>query len=179
MSKGLPAARAARDWFRRPFVGTRRFFVTVATAVLVGVLVSLLSAWLLGLMSDDHPRSPEVIVDVAASMFNPPGYDSPSEEYVCIRNEEGRSVNMVGWELSDAQHQHTYVFPNLTLAAGKSVRVFTGRGKNTETVLYWNRGAPVWNNNVEIVRLVDRDGTVIDVQEFGVRPDKDAVSACG
>ncbi|MFI5642049.1 lamin tail domain-containing protein [Streptomyces goshikiensis] len=89
--------------------------------------------------------------------YDSPGSDTGSTaslngEWVQITNSTTGTVSLKGWTLTDAS-RHTYTFPTFTLKPGKTVTVKTGRGTNTSTVLYQQRGAYVWNNDKDTATL--------------------------
>jgi hypothetical protein len=45
--------------------------------------------------------------------------------------------------------------------------VFTGAGTNSESVLYWNRAAGVWDDMGDCVRLLGSDGQVLSKFALG------------
>ncbi|MBD0707970.1 MULTISPECIES: lamin tail domain-containing protein [unclassified Streptomyces] len=102
--------------------------------------------------------------------YDSPGTDNRSNaslngEYVQIRNTTGAAVNLRGWTLTDASN-HKYTFGNFTLGKGKIVTVRTGRGKNTATNVYQNRGAYVWNNDRDTATLRKSNGTRMSVCSY-------------
>jgi hypothetical protein len=48
-------------------------------------------------------ESPDVRIDIAASQVNTRGYDNASDEYICLVNKSGGDVDLLGWELRDAE----------------------------------------------------------------------------
>ena len=74
---------------------------------------------------------------------NDPPYEL--EEYVHIKSAEGQTQDMTDWTLRD-ENKNIYPFPdNFKLLSGKSVKVWTKRGDDTSTDLYWGLTEPVWN----------------------------------
>ena len=100
------------------------------------------------------------ITHVASS---PSGPDAEGE-YVEIRNLGTTDQHMKDWRVNDQAH-HTFEFPDFTLPAGHTVKVWVGQGKNTDTDLYWGREAPVLNNDGDIAELSDANGILIDTYE--------------
>ncbi|MFD4029015.1 lamin tail domain-containing protein [Streptomyces sp. NPDC058637] len=98
-------------------------------------------------------------------------YDSPGKdtrtntslnaEYVDIHNNGTSKLQLKGYKLKD-DTGYTYTFGSFTVAAGKTVRVHTGKGKNTASHVYWNRGSYVWNNTGDKARLYKATGTLRD-----------------
>ncbi|MEE1805342.1 lamin tail domain-containing protein, partial [Streptomyces sp. BE133] len=83
--------------------------------------------------------------------YNSPGRDDFSNrslngEWVEVTNTGRRAVNLDGWTLSDLDGNR-YRFDDLRLAGRATVRVHTGRGRDTRTDVYQNRrGDYIWSN---------------------------------
>jgi len=109
-----------------------------------------------------------VEVDLEQSNVNVAGNDNDNltRQYVCLVNRGQEEVDMSGWHLQDRTGA-TYDFPPFALPAGAAVRVRTGEGSDTESELYWNRGASVWRNEGDIVRLYDRLWNLVDEKSYG------------
>ena len=108
--------------------------------------------------------------------YNPPGNElyAPNGEWVTVRNTGTTAVSLAGLRLRDAG-TYSYDFPARPLAAGASVRVHVGSGRDTPTVLYSGKPRAVWNNSGDTARLL-RSGAVVDSCTWR---DTDAVStAC-
>ncbi|MFD6275726.1 lamin tail domain-containing protein [Streptomyces sp. NPDC060209] len=103
-------------------------------------------------------------------------YDSPGKdtrtntslnaEYVDIHNNGKSKLQLKGYKLKD-NTGYTYTFPSFTVAAGKTVRVHTGKGKNAGAHVYWNRGSYVWNNTGDKARLIKPSGALLDSCSWG------------
>ncbi|WP_327329202.1 lamin tail domain-containing protein [Streptomyces sp. NBC_01201] len=103
-------------------------------------------------------------------------YDSPGKdtrtntslnaEYVDIHNNGRSKLQLRGYKLKD-DTGYTYTFPSFTVAAGKTVRVHTGKGGNSAAHVYWNRGSYVWNNTGDKARLIKPSGTLLDSCSWG------------
>jgi len=109
-------------------------------------------------------------VHLAEIYYNSPGTDTGSNaslnaEWVRITNSTTRAVSLKGWTLTDAS-RHTYVFPSVTLGAGRSVTVHTGRGTNTTANLYQQRRWYVWNNDKDQATLRKSTGSVVDTCSY-------------
>jgi len=87
-----------------------------------------------------------------------------ADEAILVFN-NGRAVHMEGWTLTDVQG-NVYTFPNLFLATGGSVRIYTGTGSNSATDLYWGLDAPMWGEPGDVATLRDESGLVIDTFEL-------------
>lgn len=103
-------------------------------------------------------------------------YDSPGKdtrtntslnaEYVDIHNNGKSKLQLKGCKLKD-DTGYTYTFPGYTVAAGRTVRVHTGKGKNSGAHVYWNRGSYVWNNTGDKARLIKPSGSLLDSCSWG------------
>jgi uncharacterized protein len=96
--------------------------------------------------------------------YNPHGWDIAGE-YVVIRNQGNRDVAMTGWTLNDKAY-HTFVFPPCSLPPGASLRVWTKKGTDSSSDLYWGRASAVWNNIGDTGYLRDPNGTLMDVYSY-------------
>lgn len=91
-----------------------------------------------------------------------PGVDGRSDrslngEWVEVRNRSRRARDLKGWRLQGADGQ-TYVFGDLRLPPGRSVRVHTGSGRDTRGHVHWRRDAHAWRNSGSTVRLRSPSG---------------------
>lgn len=109
------------------------------------------------------PPSPSA-VEISAVQFDAPGneLDNLNGEWVEVSNTGGTAQDMSSWTLSDDSN-HVYSFPEgFVLGAQDSVKVHTGKGADSTSDLYWNRGSSVWNNDGDTATLSDESGNVID-----------------
>ncbi len=83
-----------------------------------------------------------------------------NDEYVVLKN-YGDSVNLFGWTLMD-EAGHYYVFPNIVLESGATVKIHSGCGVDTSTDLYWCSDWAIWNNNGDTAFLYDSSGNLVD-----------------
>jgi hypothetical protein len=90
---------------------------------------------------------------------DPAGTDV-QRECVIVHNGGARAVALGGWTLRDAaKRPHAYTFPPARrIAAGRALRVWSGRGTDDADNVYWGRRKAVWNNTGDIARLLDPDG---------------------
>lgn len=98
--------------------------------------------------------------------YDSPGKDTRSNaslnaEWVDIHNNGKSKLQLKGYKLKD-NTGYTYTFGSYTIGAGKTVKVHTGRGKNTSSNVYWNRGSYVWNNTGDKARLIKPNGKLQD-----------------
>jgi hypothetical protein len=56
----------------------------------------------------------------------------------------------------------TYEFPNVMIAPGEDITVWTGTGRDDSHNLYWGLYHPVWNNTGgDTAVLLDNNGNVV------------------
>src|SRR6476620_192129 len=115
--------------------------------------------------------------DAAGSIqFRKIRYDSPgtdlggktslNAEYVVIKNTGSTTRSLTGWTVRDKAH-HVYTFRSFTLKPGKSVKLHSGRGADTSSNLYWDRGWYVWNNDGDKAILRSSSGALKDTCTWG------------
>jgi hypothetical protein len=105
-----------------------------AAALTVGALTAALAV---PATAADHHRAPRPNVEISDVQYNSPGRDDRSnrslnKEWVEITNNSRRSVNLDGWTLRD-EDGHRYTFHDYRLDGRSTVRVHTGRGRDTDT----------------------------------------------
>jgi len=83
-----------------------------------------------------------------------------NDEYVVFENRGDATLDLSGWQVTDAA-AHTYRFPDgATLAPEERLTLHTGSGEDTAADRYWGASSPVWNNDGDTVTVRDRNGTV-------------------
>ena len=87
------------------------------------------------------------------------------DEWVQISNKGSSPVSLNGWKIEDEGNKHTYTFQPYTLNAGTTVTVYTGKGTNSATELYWQLDNPIWNNDGDTAYLYDDSGKLISKLE--------------
>jgi hypothetical protein len=105
-------------------------------------------------------------IQITKVYYNSPGSDTGSNtslnaEWVRITNTGTTARYLTGWTLRDAQGL-VYTFGTFRLAAGARVYIHTGKGTNTASHRYMQRGWYVWNNTGDKATLRTADGVWID-----------------
>jgi lamin tail-like protein len=91
-------------------------------------------------------------VRISGGLFDAPGNDNLAGllngEYIRIKNFCAAAKTLTGWRLHDFNRLHTYSFRSgFKIGPGVTVTVYTGRGANSATKLFWQRAyGAVWNN---------------------------------
>ena len=110
----------------------------------------------------------EVPLHITALNYDAPGSDrvNPNGEWVELTNEGDTPLDLSGYRLKD-EGLHLYIFGAVTLAPGATVRVYSGRGEDTATALYWGlAGEDVWNNDGDTAYLWDANGLFVDCLSY-------------
>ena len=90
---------------------------------------------------------------------------SLKDEWVKITNKGSSTVSLGGWKIEDEGSKHTYTFPSYTLDSGSTVTVYTGKGTDSATELYWQLGSPIWNNDGDTAYLYDKNVQLVSTLE--------------
>ncbi len=69
-------------------------------------------------------------------------------------------VNLTGYKLYDQGRKHTFRFPK-GFKIYAPVKIMTGKGRNTNTRLYWGQPRPVWNDSGDVATLATKTGKVV------------------
>lgn len=114
--------------------------------------------------------------------YNSPGADHGSNaslnaEWVKLYNRSSQPVHLTGWTLRDASH-HVYTFGNFILRPKKSVKVHTGRGRDTRSSVFQDRRAYVWNNNGDRAVLRKASGLFRDSCSYSDPHEQRSSTAC-
>ncbi|SHH00479.1 lamin tail domain-containing protein [Halobaculum gomorrense] len=111
-------------------------------------------------------RPPDVStgsIRIAAISENSPGPERANltEEFLTFANAGDGDLDLSGWRVEDAAG-HNYTVPEgTTLPAGGRLRLRTGQGTDTDTDLYWESGAPIWNDTGDTISVFDADGALV------------------
>ena len=113
-------------------------------------------------------------VRFSGAQYNSPGSDTGSNaslnaEWIRVTNHGSKARSLTGWTIRDAAG-HVYRFPRFRLPPGSSVRLHTGKGRNTSRNLYWGKSWYIWNNTGDKAVLKNRAGARIDVCRWGDGP---------
>lgn len=121
------------------------------------------------LFGDEGPSTrekPSVRIDAAASLVNPEGDESGTEEYVCLVNDGDESIDLAGWKLYDSEGVVDEL-SRLQLPPQGSVRV------------YGSEKASSWNNSGDTITLRDAEDEVVDSRSYPAREDGEVSGSCG
>ena len=117
------------------------------------------------------PTGPAVgSVQFTKIQYDSPGTDSGSNgslntEWVKLTNKTTAKVSLSGWTVRDASGIVYKFSSTVSLAAGGSIFVQTGKGTNTATHRFWNRAGKngyVWNNGGDTATLRTSANKTID-----------------
>ena len=102
---------------------------------------------------------------------NAPGDDNKNKngEWIEIKNNCQNNIDLNNWMLKDSSSNNKYIFSNFILNSGKSVKIYSGCGKNNESELYWQcpEGKyAIWNNSGDQAFLYDANGNLVDTYKY-------------
>lgn len=110
---------------------------------------------------------PNVTIDPAHSTFDAPGPDGSNlgGEVVTIVNAGAVEIDLDGWGLRDESSRHRFTFPHHTrLGPGETMTIAS------DDPGWEPGGSPVWNNDGDIVMILDTRGRVVDHWRYGPSP---------
>jgi LysM repeat protein len=87
------------------------------------------------------------------------------EAEVLVLTNYGVDVRLQGWTLSNDLGK-VYTFPNLKLYTQNRVRIYTTKGRNTASDLYWGLESAAWGPEVEVATLKDPEGKVQAIKDL-------------
>jgi len=87
-----------------------------------------------------------------------------ADEWVEIANRGDGAVNMAGWNLSDDEgNGWTFpLSPHSILSPGRSKKVHTFAGTDSDMDLYMNLDGPIWDDDGDCAILKDASGNLVD-----------------
>ncbi len=89
-----------------------------------------------------------------------------NDEYFALQNKGDQTVDLSGWTVSN-ERGVTYQIPSGTsLLPNAVLYIHSGDGSNSDTILYWNAIAPVWNNDGDIAFLSNREGLIVAIYPY-------------
>jgi competence protein ComEC len=83
------------------------------------------------------------------------------DEYVEIRNDDSRSIQLYNWTLRDIAN-HIYTFPSYIMIPGQVCRVYTNEYHPEWCGFDYGHGSAIWNNTGDCAYLRDATSTLID-----------------
>jgi len=90
-----------------------------------------------------------------------------NDEWVAFTNTGDLPIDLEGWTVADAAF-HRYTFGRLAIQPGSSVTLYTGCGVDSLRERFWcNRDSAIWNNDGDVVRLLDAVGNEVVSHRYG------------
>ena len=144
----------------------RRYEPDVARAAAYERLQDAASADRLGLWAPDACGAASVASGAVEVSVNadPPGDDTDAldGEWVEFTNATDDVIDLDGFTVADESASNRFTFDDVELAPLATVRLVTGCGTDTATVVHWcATGSAVWNNDGDTVFLRDRSGNIV------------------
>ncbi|MEW5937197.1 MAG: phospholipase D-like domain-containing protein [Candidatus Thermoplasmatota archaeon] len=137
----------------------------------LGLVVILLAcAALGGVACADETDDVNSGIAFSELLFNPEGAEIDGEfvELICTASSP---LNISGWSLGDQDAKPEIVFPEVTVAPGELIVVYTSAGENRTScspyIFHLWASSPVWNNQGDDALLTDAHGTVAAYLSYG------------
>jgi hypothetical protein len=114
------------------------------------------------LRADKMPPAPRIEVE-----FDPNGIDLGAE-FIAFVNDTAEPIRLAGWSVRYAADRvRRFVFPDVTLAPGQRLTLWSHAGNDDAANLHWGRQQAVWNNEGDIATLFDERGIARARLAFG------------
>lgn len=82
-------------------------------------------------------------------------------EVVAIRNNSMETVNLQGWQLISVEGNQIFTFPNIQLAAGKTLYITSGpEAKASSNSIVWTK-RQIWLNSGDAAQLKNEKGEIV------------------
>ena len=88
------------------------------------------------------------------------------DEYVEIRNDDSKSIQLRNWTLHDIASGQVFTFPSCLLEPGKVCRFYTNENQPEWCGFSYGSGSAIWNNTGDTAYLRDGNGTMIDEYSY-------------
>jgi micrococcal nuclease len=99
-------------------------------------------------------------------------YDSPGNdneningEYVVLENTGSIILDIAGWTIKDSG-TNIYRFGPYEFYPGSRIIIYSGMGRDSGSLFYWNSTTPVWNNDSDTLYLRDGEGLLISIYNY-------------
>jgi micrococcal nuclease len=144
----------------------RRYEPDVARADVYERLQEAARSDRVGLWAPDACGAATVVNEAVEVRVNadPPGDDTDAldGEWVEFINTTDDQIDLDGFTVADESASNRFTFDDAVLAPLGTLRLVTGCGTDTDTVVHWcASGSAVWNNGGDTVFLRDRAGNIV------------------
>ncbi len=97
----------------------------------------------------------------STSSAGTPG-EKGEHKVLVVRWDGDEPLSVKGWQVRDKRADHAYTFGDVTLKPHSTIRVHGGGSaeQDTETDVHWARGEDAWNEEGDVVHLLDSLGFV-------------------
>jgi len=89
-----------------------------------------------------------------------------NDEYIVFENACEQGISLLGWRLEDAAGNR-FNFPPYSLLAHSTISIHSGCGEDSTPNIYWCSPSPVWNNDGDVIYLIDEKGAVVMRYAYG------------
>jgi micrococcal nuclease len=86
-------------------------------------------------------------------------FDYKSEKII-LYNKCNFDCNLDSWMIKD-EGRKNYIFSKIVLNQNNRITIKTGKGENTENILYWNHKSYIWTKTGDTLFLRDNNGELV------------------
>ncbi|MBI2084006.1 MAG: thermonuclease family protein [Candidatus Aenigmarchaeota archaeon] len=83
-----------------------------------------------------------------------------NDEYVTFQNSCGESVSFSGWTIHDSG-RNVYTFSNFVAGGNSKFTVYSGKGTDSDSEIYWSSMGAIWNNAGDTLFLRNEKGDLV------------------
>lgn len=98
---------------------------------------------------------------------NAPGNDEENVngEWLEINNQGKETLSLDSYYLKD-ESNNLFTFPAIFLKGNGTLRIYSGKGKNTNKEIFWQSDRPIWNNDSDCAYLFDNQSLMVDCLKY-------------
>ena len=110
--------------------------------------------------SEPVRETPLAVASASARRHGEAG-DALADESITFENTGSDPLDVGGWLVTDRAGHAYRVAEGTTVSGGERLRLHTGPGTDTDTDRFWGESSPVWNDDRDVVRVYDADGSLV------------------
>jgi hypothetical protein len=99
-------------------------------------------------------------IQIIGIFYDGSGSSEP-DEYVTIRNDDSKSIQLQNWTLRDIAN-HVYIFPGFVISPNQVCRIYTNENHPEYCGFNYGSGVAIWNNTGDCAYIRDSTNTLID-----------------
>ncbi|MEJ3749203.1 lamin tail domain-containing protein [Actinomycetes bacterium KLBMP 9797] len=124
----------------------RRLFLVIGLALVAAVVPAAAAQ-----AAPDRDK-----VEIFLIVYDPKGGDHDlRKEVIILKNTSRHAISLRGWTVTDNDRNH-YTFKWVWLKKGDFVTLHTGKGRDTNRHVYWDKRRDVWDDHRDTAFLFDK-----------------------